>query len=1423
MGAIRTLRIAAAFLAAAGLSWHAGSIAAVVQEVRVSFNPATITVDETTDLRIEVKTSQGNIDTGMNVEVPLRGLFSVGAMTFQDCFGATSVSTGTSVSIIGLKSRPGKTCLMSIRIGAPSPGTYVFTEGWVVVTSDGRTSGNSESASLQVLAALPAGFGASQSSVSFGDQRVGTSSAPRSLTVSNTGSGTLAISGITVSGDFRSAGGCEVSSIAAGGSCTLSIVFTPTATGARAGSIQIATNAPGSPHVIALSGTGVAPAVSLAPSPLAFGNVPQGTTTSAALTLTNTGGAPLSIAGVAVSGSQFAATSACPASLAAAASCQVTVSYSPGGTGAHSGQLTVQSDAFSGVNVVALSGTGTAPAVSLSPASVTFSGVSVGSTGTSAVQLSNSGTAPLAITSITASGTGFSQGNNCPGSLAPAASCQITVTFAPANAAPHSGAVTVQTNAAGSPHTVPLVAGNVTAPAATLSAASVNFADVVVNTTASSSIRLSNTGSAALSVSSITVTGGFFSSPSNDCPSSLAAGASCVIGISYSPTSAGSHSGQLSILSSASTSPTVATISGTAVPAPAPALTLSSTILAFGPQAVGSQSAPQAVVLTNTGNATLSLDSVTVSGDYTLAGCTAGSSLAAGASCSLTVVFKPAAGGSRPGAVQVASNAPGGPHSISLSGTGTTSPGIALSTAALDFGSVPSESTVLLRVIVKSVGTEALSISSIGVAGAAFSHTHLCPVSLATGASCDVWVAFAPQSPGSHAGTLSIHSSAAGSPASVALAGNATAAPVPHMALSRSAIDFGAQTVGLASNTQTVTVSNGGTATLEVLAIAASGDFGFEGCATPLSLAPGESCELRIRFLPTASGARTGSIAISTNAAGSPHAVVLTGSGTPAPVPGIAIAPTAVDFGTIQSGASAVMHLALTNTGTASLAITAISTSSPHFTHASTCPPSLAPSAACDISVTYAPTGEGSHSGELRIASNAVPSPLAVPLFGFATPARTPLLDLSSTSVVFPSIFVGQTSAPRTVTLLNYGLEPLRINDIASSGDFGYGGCGAATTLLTGESCVFSITFRPLTVGALAGAIEVRSNAPGSPHTIALSGIGVSFALPEISLAPTHLSFGAQRVGASVTQPMTLTNVGGTVLQITSLSVAGSFFTQSNDCPASLAVGASCRITVTYAPTAVGAHNAQLVVQSNATPGSHVASLSGSATAVAPAFLVVDRSVDFGEQVVGTTARETLELANSGGEPLFISSVRTLFAPEFGVQGDCTTLLPGARCTLDVTFTPTALGEFSGRLDIVSNHTTGVVQIPLAGEGVPRPRAALELSVQGLGWGNQVVGTLGETRVVQLTSTGGEALRIHSIDASPDFLVNATQCPALLEPKAACDVYVSFKPIVPGPRIGRLMINSNAAGSADSVSLTGVGCRFFTMGAARNPSRLCSP
>src|SRR5207244_913061 len=131
------------------------------------------------------------------------------------------------------------------------------------------------------------------SSLTFGNQQVGATSAASPVTLSNTGSGALAITSIAVSGDFGQTDTCG-GSLAAGANCTTNVTFTPTASGARSGTLTVTDNAVSNPRTVLLAGTGItgSPVVALSPSSLAFGNQLVGTTSVAkAVTLSNTSSA----------------------------------------------------------------------------------------------------------------------------------------------------------------------------------------------------------------------------------------------------------------------------------------------------------------------------------------------------------------------------------------------------------------------------------------------------------------------------------------------------------------------------------------------------------------------------------------------------------------------------------------------------------------------------------------------------------------------------------------------------------------------------------------------------------------------------------------------------------------------------------------------------------------------------------------------------------------------------------------------------------------------------------------------------------------------------------------------------------------------------------------------------------------------------
>src|SRR3989475_1102373 len=208
----------------------------------------------------------------------------------------------------------------------------------------------------------------SPTSLTFANQTVGTTSAAQVSTLTNTGSTTITISSITLSGDFALAGlGTCGTSLAPGTSCTTSVNFTPTTTGTRTGAVTVNDSATGSPQTISLTGSGVSsgtgsPAASLSPTSLTFGNQNVGTTSATqAVTLSNTGTAALSISGIAVTGTNsgdFAQSNTCGSSVAASASCTINVTFAPTASGTRTATVTVTDNATGSPHTASLTGSG---------------------------------------------------------------------------------------------------------------------------------------------------------------------------------------------------------------------------------------------------------------------------------------------------------------------------------------------------------------------------------------------------------------------------------------------------------------------------------------------------------------------------------------------------------------------------------------------------------------------------------------------------------------------------------------------------------------------------------------------------------------------------------------------------------------------------------------------------------------------------------------------------------------------------------------------------------------------------------------------------------------------------------------------------------------------------------------------------------
>ncbi len=428
---------------------------------------------------------------------------------------------------------------------------------------------------------------------------------------------------------------------------------------------------------------------------ISFGSVPMGTAMGPkALTISNSQNTALNISSIAVSGANakdFTETNTCGSAIAAGGTCSVDVTFKPSAQGNRTGILSIADEPTSTPQNVMLTGTAIVPApvITISPASLNFGSYTVGtSAGSSALTVKNSGNAALTITAVSMSGTNapdFPQTNNCTGSIAAGGTCAVQISFKPSTVGARTASLRITDNASGSPQSV-AISGTGTAkgapatsspaPIAVFSPASLSFVGKTVGSaTAAQSVKLSNSGTGSLSVSGISLSGTNSKdfSQTNNCTTSLGAGASCTINVTFTPSATGGRTAVLSVADNASGSPQALTLSG-AIPGSSGTVSLTPSSLAFSTLPITLSSVAQTVTLTNSGTAALTLTSIAVTGASAtefIQNNTCGRSVAAGGNCSIVVLFVPSLFGTQSATLVVSDNAPGSPQIVPLSGGGS--------------------------------------------------------------------------------------------------------------------------------------------------------------------------------------------------------------------------------------------------------------------------------------------------------------------------------------------------------------------------------------------------------------------------------------------------------------------------------------------------------------------------------------------------------------------------------------------------------------------------------------------------------------------------------------------------------------------------------------------------------------------------------
>ena len=458
--------------------------------------------------------------------------------------------------------------------------------------------------------------------------------------------------------------------------------------------------------------------------------------------------------------------------------------------GERSGELAVGSDSFGEAVPIRLVGRGSGPDIQIEPEGLDFGTQLVGTTSDGReLKLRNTGDEPFRVASLSLSarvGIELVRENCSRRVIAPGSSCEATVRFAPSREGRVETSLVIRESSGGLAPGVGFV-GTGVSPRLELSARRIDLAGVVVgSTSAVRRIEVKNPGTAMLEISEVRLVGSdaaSFVKGRDGCAGiELSPGRGCAVEVQLRPRAAGDLSARLSFRSNVpGEAPSVA-LTGRGL---APALSLSRSRLDFA-AVRQTESQDLRIELENSGEAPLEISALrfagSAAGDFSLGGnACSGRSVAVGASCQLIVRFAPTRNGPRDAQLTIESNAPSGPVSLVLRGSGLDAPEprLAVSPERVEFGpGAVGERSEVITLVIRSTGQGRLEVRDIRLQGTHAADFRLVAGTcqglpyLVPGGDCSVGVRFTPGAPGDRSAYVVIEHNAPGGPREILLSGS---------------------------------------------------------------------------------------------------------------------------------------------------------------------------------------------------------------------------------------------------------------------------------------------------------------------------------------------------------------------------------------------------------------------------------------------------------------------------------------------------------------------------------------------------------------------------------------------------------------------------------------------------------------------------
>ncbi len=431
--------------------------------------------------------------------------------------------------------------------------------------------------------------------------------------------------------------------------------------------------------------------------------------------------------------------------------------------------------------------------------------------------------------------------------------------------------------------------------------------------------------------------------------------------------------------------------------------TLTPSSLSWGIVTIGVTSAAKVATLTNTGTTTLTITSIAVTGgssaEFPISANTCGSTLTAGATCTISVQFKPTAEGLQSATLSVVDSA--GTQTSALSGTGTAikfnPASLTFTTTAVGTSSSPMTDTL------SNLGSSAITISSIAIGGTNstdFTQTNNCGSTLAAKGSCTITVTFTPTATGTRSANVTVTDSDVTSPQKLVLTGTGSQPSVSYTVLPTS-IAFNSTDVGLQSNCQPVVVTNTGTTTLTVSSFTLTPFMVFQlqyGFA-PSVLSPSQTQTYCIKFVPSAGQAYSGQISISIAGVSTPSITTFTGTGV-VTTAAATVTPNTLTFAPQALGTTTSQTITITNTGKASFHLTSVTDEPPFSYSGFTSSTAIAPGKSFPVQITFTPTQATSYTNAVYLTNDIIPG-LTVSLAGSGTtPSKLAVTNFPTLPIV---------------------------------------------------------------------------------------------------------------------------------------------------------------------------------------------------------------------------------------------------------------------------------------------------------------------------------------------------------------------------------------------------------------------------------------